>query len=118
MHKPESAYLIDNIFSNVLKPNLLTGVLYTDISDHFPVFVIDYDQRTAGIPQYITTRQYSERNILSFQSKLQQTDFSGVLHMNDAQQAFTEFHQTYIGLYDSCFSVKTVKVGYRNKNLG
>ena len=32
--------------------------------------------------------------------------------MNDAQQAF---HQTYIGLYDSCFPVKTVKVGYQNK---
>ena len=57
----------------------------------------------------------NEKNISSFQSKFQQTDFSSVLHMNDAQQAFTQFHQTYIGLYDSCFPVKTVKVGYRNK---
>ena len=42
--------LIDDILSNVLKPNLLTGILYTDISDHFPVFVVVYDQRAVGIP--------------------------------------------------------------------
>ena len=35
--------------------------------------------------------------------------------MNDVQQAFTQFHQTYICLHDGCFPVKTVKVGYRKK---
>ena len=38
------ATLIDNIFSNSLiqSQNILTGILYTDISDHYPVFHIDY----------------------------------------------------------------------------
>ena len=68
--RESSATLIDNIFSNVLKPNLLTGILYTDISDHFPVFIIDHDQRAVGIPQYITARQYSEKKyfIISVQT--------------------------------------------------
>ena len=38
-----SATLIDNIFSNVPPDSEcdLSGILYTDISDHFPVFYID-----------------------------------------------------------------------------
>ena len=40
----ESATLIDNIFYNnyVENSNSLAGILYTDISDHFPVYHIDY----------------------------------------------------------------------------
>ena len=37
----ERATLIDNIYSNMIKNDILTGIFYTDISDHFPVFYID-----------------------------------------------------------------------------
>jgi exonuclease III len=35
-----SSTLIDNIFSNTLKLNEYPGILYADISDHLPIFVI------------------------------------------------------------------------------
>ena len=40
----KSATLIDNIFYNnyVQNTSSLTGILYTGISDHFPIFHIDY----------------------------------------------------------------------------
>ena len=38
-----SATLIDNIFQNYLETNLLGSLLFTDISDHLPNFVIHYD---------------------------------------------------------------------------
>ena len=38
-----SATLIDNIFQNSLETNLLSGLLFTDISHHLPNFVIHYD---------------------------------------------------------------------------
>ena len=34
-----SCTLIDNIFMNAFHENVETGLLYTDISDHFPIFV-------------------------------------------------------------------------------
>ena len=39
-----SATLIDNIFSNDISSydNLLTRIMYTDITDHYPVFYIDH----------------------------------------------------------------------------
>ena len=38
-----SATLIDNIFQNSVESNLPSGLLFTDISDHLPSFVIHYD---------------------------------------------------------------------------
>ena len=36
-----SATLIDNIFISSWQKEQISGILYTDISDHFPIFVID-----------------------------------------------------------------------------
>ena len=35
-----SAKLIDNIFVNNVDPDSIQGLLYTDISDHLPIFMI------------------------------------------------------------------------------
>ena len=38
-----TATLIDNIFcNNIMKEEAISGILYTDISDHYPVFYIDH----------------------------------------------------------------------------
>ena len=43
-----TATLIDNIFtSNLTSSNILNGVLFTNISDHFPIFSINYESKTA-----------------------------------------------------------------------
>ncbi len=36
----QGATLIDNIFTNNMESNAVSGVLITDISDHLPVFII------------------------------------------------------------------------------
>ena len=39
----QTATLIDNIFSSDIgNQDIFNGILYTDITDHFPVFHIDY----------------------------------------------------------------------------
>ena len=60
-----SATLIDNIFCGSLfhTDKLFSGLLYTDITDHFPIFHIDYSSVTTSEPQYIQKRIYSENNI-------------------------------------------------------
>ena len=37
---PTTATLIDNIFSNNLEFNMNSGILYADLTDHFPIFQI------------------------------------------------------------------------------
>lgn len=35
-----SAMLVDNIFTNVLDNNTISGLLLSDTSDHFPIFMM------------------------------------------------------------------------------
>ena len=67
--KKESATLIDNIFCNDLSNNPhFSGILYTDVSDHFPVFYSSKNtKQDVTIPQCICRRQYSEINKTNFQ---------------------------------------------------
>ena len=39
-----SASLIDNIFTNSFCNNVVSGLLFTDVSDHLPIFAIHYEQ--------------------------------------------------------------------------
>ena len=48
-----SASLIDNIFTNNLSHNLKSGILFTDISDHLPIFTLlslqDYNKNIQNL---------------------------------------------------------------------
>ena len=112
----KSATLIDNIFiNNITNSNQIKGILYCDITDHFPVYIINFSQNVTHDPGYIRIRDYSERNKTKFQQCLQSTDWAQVLNSNDATDAFNVFHKTFVDLYMSCFPMKTFKSGYRNK---
>ena len=55
-----SASLIDNIFINrTHNKNHTSGILYTDISDHFPIFIIDNSSKCVEQPKFKYTRVYS-----------------------------------------------------------
>ena len=49
--KQQSATLIDNIFTNSLSDmdHTIQGIIYSDISDHFPVIHIDYSFQAANV---------------------------------------------------------------------
>ena len=54
-----SANLIDNIFcNNILNAQALSGILYTDISDHYPIFYIDHSLKTLSM-MYISPRGHT-----------------------------------------------------------
>ena len=52
-----SVTLIDNIFSNNINGTFdLSGILYTDVSDHFPVFYMLNNVKQSKDPCYIEKR--------------------------------------------------------------
>ena len=112
-----SATLIDNIFSNIITRNsdTISGVLYTDISDHFPIFYIDYSNSKTKRESPVKKRIYSQANILSFSEQLSQYDWSKVMSDVDPQHAYTCFHTEFSTLYDKCFPVKIIKQGYKSR---
>ena len=96
----KSASLIDNIFCNsvLYDDHAFTGILYTDVSDHFPSFF------------YIDG---SSENIAQFSLKLRARDWSDLLACNDLEIAYTFFSNIITELFDTCFPLRTVKHGYK-----
>ena len=112
-----SATLIDNIFTNMVKnsSSVFTGVLYTDLTDHFPVFYIDTSVSKEISDSVIRKRVYSDANINRFNSRLSSTDWTSVLSANDAQKAYSNFHDIMSRLYNECFPFKEFKLGYLSR---
>ena len=74
-----SATIIDNIFTNNIGESECghNVILVTDISDHFPIFHIwKHTQIAQTDDTYISSRNYSHVNKLSFQQALSEIDWS------------------------------------------
>ena len=113
----KSATLIDNIFGNDIMKNtdVFTGILYTDISDHFPIFYIDYSNQSKSSIKHIKKRMFTQANMMNFSGKLRDHDWGHVLSQSNPQNAYTCFFNDYISMFDKCFPVKTFKQGYKTR---
>ena len=56
-----SATIIDNIYCNSLQKEQFNGILYADISDHFPIFCIDFTNHHKSLPQFNVIKSYSQQ---------------------------------------------------------
>ena len=111
----ESATLIDKIYSNMIKNDILTAIFYTDISDHFPVFYIDYSISVQHKPVHVMMRQYTGNSIAKYTQKLNMIDISGIPACDDPQLAFSIFYKSYTKIYYQCFLMRKPEINYRSK---
>ena len=112
-----SSTLIDNIFSNDCRESTasLSGILYTDVSDHFPVYYIDYSDAVNVNQMTYKKRMYSNVNMERFVSTMESKDWEHVMSESDAQRAYSMFYNDFNDAYDTCFPMKTYKYGYRTR---
>ena len=113
-----SATLIDNIFTNEFCDDLKhhQGIFYTDLSNHFPIFHINQHLN----PQYETDNYILKRimhptNIADFVTECNSMDWASIVCLNDAQLAYTSFHDTFSKIYNRHFPLKRFKFSYRNR---
>ena len=112
-----SATLIDNIFcNNIENDKLFKGILYTDVSDHFPIFTIDYSQTVAPPIAFHRGRNYCDKNKNKFKQKLEEINWDFVLQNNNVSESFTLFHSRICDAYNDSFPVECKRIGYRNRN--
>ena len=91
-----SATLIDNIFTNELHHNLISGILFNDISDNMPIFALcefNVTRRIVTGFQYIRT--VNEDPFASLSIELGQQSWENVENTNDANQAYDTFLNTF-----------------------
>ena len=106
-----SATLIDHIYTNNISSPADAGIIVTDVADHFGVFYLQQFKSTGT--QKNTLRQiryYSEANINKFKNYLQETDFSHILNIDCAENAYDQFMELYRMAFEKAFPLRSVKV--------
>lgn len=96
------ATLIDNIFTNVLEGDTVSGSLVNDISDHLPVFII-YDSnykkdKCANNLKYKRVR--TEESMIAFRNELLTQHWGIIYEEEDIDKAYDKFLTIFKLLYD------------------
>ena len=77
----QTATLIYNIYTSNIVNTSTSGIIVTDLSDHFGVFLIEQNtQKNAHtkIPEYKRIRKFNDSNMNFFRNSLGQHDFIDV----------------------------------------
>ena len=102
-----TATLIDHVFlrvNNKLRNvKLSSGVLFSDITDHLPCFMIIDISSNNDKNERPYIRIFSERNISNFKNSLAQINWEEVLNAHDVSQNCTNFYEKIHTLYNTNF---------------
>ena len=105
-----TATIIYHLYSNHTHTDDDSGIIITDMTDHFGKFNLIY-----GIPhvhniEYKQARQLNESNILQFKNILTRADYTNVLSAIDPTEAYNNFMQIYKSLFEISCPVKTTTI--------
>ncbi len=105
-----TATLIDNIFLNHLENFSFSGLLFTDITDHLPIFCIIHDMLpNVDNDTPIVIREKNANNLSAFQDQLSRTDWSDLPGYNDPYNAYSSFINKFGDVFNQCFPLKKTK---------
>ena len=100
-----NATIIDHILTNTfMTDKYLTGIVNTDISDHFPVFLVtDTDVNKTERSGFVFKRQINDDNLRKFNEKLLSINWTSVLENMDPNAAYNDFLKTFLLHYNAFF---------------
>ena len=108
-----SVTLLDNIMTNDLN-DTFAGVILSDISDHFPVFSISNLKIQLNKENVFDKRVINEENKCVFVTEVSRESWT--IESHDVNEAYENFLQKFLNIYESCFPVKRfVKKKFKNK---
>lgn len=111
IHKPtrmtgKTATLIDNIIANTFDYPINSGILYSDISDHLPIFHItssnSYNHEDTNVRTCF--RKFSEDNIKRFKGMMEKINWDDVYGQQDANRTYQSFIQLFKTVFDELLS--------------
>ena len=84
--------LIDKIFTNNLEHSMNSGILYTDLSNHLPIFqVIHLKLDAESFRQKRLARPINSATIAAFRSRLETTDWSLIYNSDSTIDSYDTF---------------------------
>lgn len=86
------------------------GILYTDISDHLPVFILKFGKHPKKFHKKISKRIFSSQSEDEFHHDISQADWSSIYKSKDPNAQYDYLINTISKLYDKHFPIKNVRV--------
>jgi len=106
-----SATLIDHIYSSNTRSESTSGIILTDVADHFGIFYIKTDHSKNPLKSTTTTtRSFCESNISIFKDRLDKIDFSDIMLTDCPNEAYTKFMVLYKREFDLSFPVTKKRI--------
>ncbi len=114
IHRPtrvthSTATLIDHIYTNNITPNCTSGIILSDITDHFATFYAINTKLPNQKMEHIERRIFSEANVNHFRDDLNQTDFTPILQETNCERAYSDFISIYTHYLNINFPKTTLK---------
>ena len=104
-----TATLIDNILTNNIDADSVNGLLFSDISDHLPIFSISFDDKSNSCTndRFINLfRDKRESNVNKFKEKIASYDWSEINNCSDPTEAYNKFSSDFSRTFNECFPLK------------
>ena len=90
-----------------INENYFTGIVKTDISDHFPVFFItETDINKTNKSDFVFKRVINDVNLKKFNEALSGVNWTSVLRNTDPNTAYNEFLNIFLLQYNRFFPKK------------
>ena len=106
-----NATLIDYIITNSFTDQEnLTGILKTDISDHFPIFNISMKHRLDSNDKKVTIKKriINADSIQEFRDNLSEVNWGNLYSISNTNDTYEYFLKVFSGIYDPAFPLKTI----------
>ncbi len=102
------ATLIDNIFTNHIENNTVSGLFIINVSDHLPVFTVHNTNFKNNLPNKKTDyrRVRTEETINAIKNDLMSRNWAAVYTENDVNNAYETFLGIFKSLYDKNCPIK------------
>ena len=99
----EKTSLIDQIFTNSKNPQILSGVIISDISDHFITFIKPAINLKSNLTATISKRNMSGQQMLNFKDAIRNLRWQNVTSCNNVNESYQIFWNDFETLYDLHF---------------
>ena len=83
-----SQTLLDNIFTNSLDHTIHSGIMYSDISDHLPIFQFTLTESVNNPSSNVQYRVFHQKNQLAFQNSISKLSWRSVYEDRDAESSY------------------------------
>ncbi len=112
-----SATLIDNIYTNNItnRHKSKQGILYTNISDHLPIYHCLGTNKPDEKETFIIKRIITEHIKNNFLETIAEVSWENILSSKDTTAALTDLSEIIGKLYNEYLPLRNIKLAYNNR---